>query len=168
MPITDEQHAQFMKRAIELSRASGVVEKTGGCFGAVIVDASTGEVVEEGRNRVLSENDPTWHGEVEAIRRACKKVGSPHLNGCVIYTSAQPCPMCHCACLWARLEKIYFGATYEDVMEYGKFEDADFMGELTKPAAEQGTPCVPLLRDEAVEVWKEYGQLVAAGEVRHY
>ena len=63
------------------------------------------------------------HGEVDAIRRACKAVGSPHLRGCVIYTSAQPCPMCHTACLWARLEAIYYGAKYEDVKKYGRFED---------------------------------------------
>ncbi|KAL4421244.1 hypothetical protein ABPG75_010535 [Micractinium tetrahymenae] len=152
------RHASYMRRAIELSERAGLVERTGGCFGAVVVDSSTGEIIGEGSNHVVANNDPTWHGEMEAIREACRKRGSPHLPGCVVYTSAQPCPMCYTACMWAHIDHVYYGATYEDVMHYGKFEDSDFLGELRKPEGERKIKCEPLLRDEAVEVWKQYAQ----------
>ncbi|EFN53571.1 hypothetical protein CHLNCDRAFT_13956, partial [Chlorella variabilis] len=128
----------------------------GGCFGAVIVDKETGEVVGEGYNKVILHNDPTWHGEMEAIRKACAKRGSPHLPGTVLYTSAQPCPMCSTAIMWARVDHVYYGATYEDVMENGNFEDADFLGELRKPDDQRAIKCEIVCREEAVGVWRKY------------
>ncbi|KAL4421669.1 hypothetical protein ABPG77_001210 [Micractinium sp. CCAP 211/92] len=154
----EERHVAYMRRAIELSEKAGLVERTGGCFGAVVVDTATGEIVGEGSNHVVANNDPTWHGEMEAIREACRKRGSPHLPGCIVYTSAQPCPMCYTACMWAHVEHVYYGATYEDVLQYGKFEDRDFLGELHKPEGERKIKCEPLLREEAVQVWKQYAQ----------
>lgn len=127
-----------------------------GCFGAVVVDTATKEIVGEGYNHVLAHNDPTWHGEMEAIREAGPKLGRPHLTGCVIYTSGEPCPMCMTACMWARLEKVYYAATYSDVKVYGGFEDSDFMAELQKSHEERTPPCEELLRAESVEVWKKY------------
>lgn len=82
----------FMKRAIELSRRASIVEKTGGVFGAVVV--KDGKIIAEGYNQVMKNKDPTWHAEMQAIREACKKLGTPHLERCDLYTSAECCPMC--------------------------------------------------------------------------
>lgn len=130
-----------------------------GCFGAVVVDISTKKIVGEGYNHVIANNDPTWHGEIAAIREAGPKLGRPHLNGCVLYTSGQPCPMCMTACMWAHLDRVYYAATFEDVKIYGGFEDEDFMAELGKPEDQRRVPCFELLREEAVEVWKKYKEL---------
>src|SRR5262245_1801058 len=87
------KHEEFMRRAIANSRTAGVEKRTGGAFGAVIVD-SKGNIVGEGSNHVVSNYDPTWHGEMEAIRNACGKLKVLKLDGCILYTSAEPCPMC--------------------------------------------------------------------------
>ena len=101
--LTPEDHVAFMRRAIALSRAAGLEQRTGGCFGAVVVCSETKKVLGEGQNRVLETNDPTAHGEVVCLRDACSRLGSPHLpKGAVIYTSSQMCPMCHAALLWSR------------------------------------------------------------------
>ncbi|GAB4813024.1 hypothetical protein N2152v2_000070 [Parachlorella kessleri] len=149
-------HETYMRRAIELSEKAGVIEKTGGCFGAVVVDKATGEVLGEGYNHVIANCDPTWHGEMEALRNACKRVGKPHLPGCVVYTSAEPCPMCYTACMWARVDEIYYGATYQDVKE---FEDADFLGELCKANDDRQVKCHQICQAEAVTVWQTYAKL---------
>src|SRR5712675_687889 len=86
-----EKDKGFMRRAIELSEKTSLVDKAGGVFGTVIVDRN-GQILSEGSNRVVAENDPTWHGEIEAIRKACKKVGSFKLTGCTLYSSAECCP----------------------------------------------------------------------------
>eukprot|EP00887_Chlorella_sp_A99_P005094 scaffold25.g5094.t1 len=152
-------HPTFMRRAIELSKKGGITEKTGGCFGACVVDAVTGKIVGEGYNHVVACSDPTWHGEMQAIREACSKRGHYHLHNCVVYTSAEPCPMCYCACMWARVSRVYYAATYSDVKHYGKFEDEDFMGELGRPPTSRVIPCLELLRAEAVEVWKTFAAM---------
>jgi len=113
----------FMRRAIELSELASLIKKTGGVFGAVIV--KDGKIIGEGYNQVIKENDPSWHAEMHAIREACKKIGSPHLTGCVLYTSAEPCPMCLSASYWAHLDHIYYGARVEDALKYGDFQDYD-------------------------------------------
>jgi tRNA(Arg) A34 adenosine deaminase TadA len=93
---------------------------------------------------------------MEAIRAACAKRTSPHLPGCVVYTSAQPCPMCYTACMWARVDHVYYAATYQDVLKYGRFEDSDFLGELQKPEDQRAIKCSKMMQEEAVEVWKQY------------
>lgn len=80
--------------------------------------------------------DPTWHGEVGAIRAAAKSLGNPHLRGCVLYTSSEPCPMCMGACYWARIDKVYYATTTADVKEHGHFED-----EVGEGAWVQGGGC---------------------------
>src|ERR1700733_1590930 len=87
-----EFNPEFMRRAIELSRRASIQEKSGGVFGAVIV--KDGKIIAEGYNQVKKQNDPTWHAEMQAIREACKKLGRPHLEDCVMYTSGESCPMC--------------------------------------------------------------------------
>ncbi len=153
----DKSHDKFMRRAIELSERASIIEKSGGVFGAVIVKDN--EIIGEGYNQVIRHNDPTWHGEMEAIRDACKKLKSPHLNGCVMYTSAECCPMCLCAAYWARLDKIYYGATIEDSKKYGDFDDVDFLAEIRKDPKDRKIQFVELLRDEAVVVWKRFSKM---------
>jgi len=119
---------KFMRRAIELSEIAGITKKTGGVFGAVVV--KNGKIIGEGYNEVVKNNDPICHAEIEAIRQACKQVKSPHLEGAVIYTSAEPCPMCYAACCWAHLDHVFFGATIEDAKKYGDFDDVDYYAEI--------------------------------------
>ena len=102
-----------MDRAIELSAIS-----SGGPFGAVVIDKN-GKIIGEGHNEVTVNNDPTAHAEMVAIRRACKNISNFNLEGCIIYTSCEPCPMCLSACYWARLDKIYYANTREDAANIG-------------------------------------------------
>lgn len=150
---------KFMRRAIELSEIAGIKQKTGGVFGSVIV--KNNEIIAQGYNQVLKRNDPTWHGEMEAIRNACQKLQSPHLEGCVLYTSAEPCPMCMATAYWARLDQIFYAATTTDALKYGGFEDEDFYKELAKNPMDRKIKCVEVapLREEAVKVWKVYSQM---------
>lgn len=153
----DKSHDKFMRRAIELSERASIIEKSGGVFGAVIVKDN--EIIGEGYNQVIRHNDPTWHGEMEAIRNACKKLKSPHLDGCVMYTSAECCPMCLCAAYWAHLDKIYYGATIEDSKKYGDFDDVDFLAEIRKDPKDRKIQFVELLRGEAVVIWKRFSEM---------
>ena len=149
-----EDDRRFMRRAIDLSEKTALVDSAGGAFGAVIVQA--GEIIGEGANRVVAENDPTWHGEMQAIRNACRKVGSFKLEGATLYTSAEPCPMCAAAAYWAGIARIFYAASCEDALEYGDFDDTMIYGELAKPVAERAIPARQIMREEAVEVWKKY------------
>ena len=101
----------------------GISQNHGGPFGSVIV--KDGEIIARGHNRVLAGNDPTCHGEVDAIRTACAKLGTFDLSGCTIYTTGEPCHMCLCACMWANIEKIYYGCTIGDNGRIG-FRDDKF------------------------------------------
>jgi tRNA(Arg) A34 adenosine deaminase TadA len=145
---------QFMRHAIELSRRTSLIDGAGGVFGCVIV--KDGKVIAEGANRVVAENDPTWHGEMEAIRKACKALNSFKLTGCVLYTSAEPCPMCAAASYWAGIEQIFYAATVADALKYGGFDDSMIFEELAKPTTTRSIPATQLLQEEAVEVWKLY------------
>jgi tRNA(Arg) A34 adenosine deaminase TadA len=149
-----EDDKKFMTRAIALSEKTSIIDSAGGVFGTVIV--RNGEIIGEGANRVVAENDPTWHGEIEAIRNACKKAGSFKLSGAVLYTSAEPCPMCMAAAYWAGIEKVYYASTNADAFEYGDFDDTMIYGELRKPISERSIECVQIMQPEAVEVWKKY------------
>jgi tRNA(Arg) A34 adenosine deaminase TadA len=150
-----EQDQKFMRRAIELSAETSLIKKAGGVFGTVIVDKD-GNILAEGANRVVAENDPTWHGEMEAIRKACKKVGSFKLKGCTLYSSAECCPMCAAAAYWAGIEKIFYAATVGDALEYGNFDDSMIYAELKRPTTQRSIPAEQIMREEAVEVWKRY------------
>ena len=89
----------------------------GGPFGACIV--KDGEVIAVASNTVLHDNDPTAHAEINAIRQACKKLGTYDLKGCVLYTTAYPCPMCLSAIIWANIDTVYYGCTAKDAEEIG-------------------------------------------------
>lgn len=151
------KHKEFMKRAIELSRRASIIEKTGGVFGAVVV--KDGKIIGEGYNQVIKTNDPTWHAEMQAIREACKKLGTPHLEGCDIYTSAECCPMCLATAYWAHIRNIYYGATTGDALKYGDFADIDILDEVRKEPDQRRIKFIQIMRPEAVEVWKEFHDL---------
>ena len=135
----------FLRRAIGLA-SQNVLSGRGGPFAALIV--RNGQIVAEGANSVTSTNDPTAHGEVNAIRNACASLGTFSLAGCEIYTSCEPCPMCLAAIYWARLGAIYFGSNQQDAAQAG-FDDAYLYDEFRKDSANRSIPCVQMLRDEA-------------------
>ena len=105
------EEKKFMQIAIQEAE-EGIRLGHGGPFGTAIV--KDGELVASGHNHVLSNNDPTCHGEVDAIRKACQKLGTFDLSGCELYTTGEPCHMCLCACMWANISKIYYGCTIAD------------------------------------------------------
>lgn len=107
----------------------GINNKHGGPFGTVIV--KDGKIIGRGHNRVLVDHDPTCHGEVAAIRDACKNISSHDLSGCDLYTTAAPCPMCKGAILWANISKVYYGCTIEDTDKIG-FRDQVFYDNWNK------------------------------------
>lgn len=138
-----------MRRAIELSINS--VKEGGGPFGAVI--ARDGEIVAEGNNRVTINNDPTAHAEVNTIRNACAKLGVYDLEGCEIYTSCEPCPMCLGAIYWAHLDKIYYANDRKDAAKIG-FDDDFIYKEIALSPYRRQKPSEILLRDEAIKAFK--------------
>lgn len=146
-----------MKRAIELSRFAGIETRSGGVFGAVIVRGD--EIISEGWNRVIGENDATCHAEMDAIRKAGKKLGQPLLEDCVLYTSSFCCPMCLCGAYWAHIKEIYYAATVEDALKYGDFADLDYYEEMKKGIQDRKIKCSEFMRAEAVAVWKEFSQM---------
>jgi guanine deaminase len=143
--MEDKVHEKFMKIAIELSEYN-VAQGQGGPFGAVIV--KDGMIISRSANKVVASNDPTAHAEVLAIRTACQELETFNLEGCVIYTSCEPCPMCLGAIYWARLDKIYYANNKADAAAIG-FDDQFIYEELDKKMEERKLPIVQLLRDEA-------------------
>ena len=144
---------KFMKRAIELSIES--VNKGGGPFGCVIVKNE--KIVAEGLNKVTLTNDPTAHGEIVAIRDACKKLNNFDLNGSELYSSCEPCPMCLSAIYWARINKIYYANTREDARKID-FDDSLIYSELQKNIDKRKISMTQIMRDEALkafELWDE-------------
>lgn len=154
---TKGPNPEFMKKAIDLSERASIKEKTGGVFGAVIV--KDGKIISEGYNQVIKYNDPTWHAEMQAIREACKKLGTPHLDGCILYTSAECCPMCLSAAYWAHIKHIYYGATVEDSLKYGDFQDVDILSELRKDPNNRRIKFTEFMRPEAVKIWKKFSEM---------
>ena len=138
-----------MKRAIELSLES--VNKGGGPFGCVIVKDE--KIVSEGSNKVTSTNDPTAHGEIVAIREACKKLNNFSLNQCELYSTCEPCPMCLSAIYWARIKKIYYGNTREDARKID-FDDSLIYTELQKSIDKRKIPMIQILRNEAFKAFE--------------
>lgn len=100
----------------------GIEAGDGGPFGSVVV--KDGKIVGSGHNRVLAKNDPTCHGEMEAIRDACRALGTHDLSGCTLYTTAEPCPMCLGAIMWSNIDAVYYGCTREDSERIGFRDDA--------------------------------------------
>ena len=146
------KNEQFMQMAIDLSEYN-VKQGLGGPFGAVIV--KDGMVVARSANKVVPTNDPTAHAEVSVIRMACQELGTFNLEGCEIYTSCEPCPMCLGAIYWARISKIYYANTKADAAAIG-FDDHFIYDELDLPIDERKLPVVELLRDEALVAFRAW------------
>ena len=140
---------EFMKRAIELSIKS--VNTGGGPFGCVIV--KDGKIVAEGSNKVTSTNDPTAHGEIVAIRDACKKLNDFNLQGSELYSTCEPCPMCLSAIYWARINKIYYANTRDDARKID-FDDSLIYSEFKKNINERKIPMIQTMRNEALEAFQ--------------
>lgn len=136
---------EFLRRAIALAREN-VLAGNGGPFAALIV--RDGEVIAEAANSVTSTNDPSAHGEINAIRKACTALGTFTLAGCEIYSSCEPCPMCLAAIYWARLSAIYFGCDQQQAAKAG-FDDAFLYQEIRKPIPERSIPSTQLLPEES-------------------
>lgn len=145
-----EAQSEFMQIAIQEAR-EGISNGDGGPFGTAIV--RDGVLIASGHNHVLAYNDPTCHGEVDAIRKACKRLGTFDLTGCELYTTGEPCHMCLCACMWANISRIYYGCTIADNEIIGfrdnKFDQifggrdklGDYMTEIDREA------CLRLFQD---------------------
>ncbi len=147
-----EEEKKFMREAIRLS-LENVTSGIGGPFGAVVV--KDGKIIASGVNEVTNANDPTAHAEVVAIRKACEKLGSFQLDGCEIYCSCEPCPMCLGAIYWARPAKIYYANTKKDAAEIN-FDDDFIYHELDLSVSERKLPTVQLLREEALIAFQKW------------
>ena len=138
-----------MQRAIELSVEN--VNKGGGPFGSVIVKDN--KIIAEGSNKVTPTNDPTAHAEIVAIREACKKLNNFNLNGCELYSTCEPCPMCLSAIYWARIGKIYYANTRKDAQKID-FDDSLIYSEFQKNIDKRKIPMIQIMRNEALKAFE--------------
>ena len=144
---------KFMEMAIKEAR-EGIHKGHGGPFGSVIV--KDGVVVAKGHNHVVKNNDPTSHGEIDAIRKAGKALGTFDLSGCDIYTTGEPCPMCACAIMWSNINKVYYGCTIEDNARIG-FRDEKFMNVFKMDHRPENYE--EMDRDECLNLFEEYNSI---------
>jgi tRNA(Arg) A34 adenosine deaminase TadA len=142
----------FMHEAIRLS-VEKMREGRGGPFGAVIV--KDGQIISRGWNQVTTANDPTAHAEVVAIREACRKLGTFRLDGCELYASCEPCPMCLSAICWARLDRLFFAATRQDAAAAG-FDDELLYREIPLSFDRRRLATQQLLREQALPAFAEW------------
>jgi guanine deaminase len=147
-----DRDLEYMREAIRLMRKAGLVEKTGGPFGAVIV--KDGKVIAASGNSVVRDLDPTAHAEMNAIRQACRNVGSFNLSGAVLYTSCECCPMCYAAAYWARISKIFYAASWRDCVDL--FDDFAIDADMARPYPKRLLSPQQILQDEALKVWEEF------------
>ena len=145
---------KYMEIANENAKKA-IEKKQGGPFGAVIIDKN-GNIISNGNNKVLLNNDPTAHAEIIAIRNACEKLETYDLNGCVLYTSCEPCPMCLSAAIWANIKKIYYGCTKEDANSIG-FRD-DIIYDFLKGENKSLVDLENIDRDEFIKVFEKYNK----------
>ena len=140
---------KFMLRAITLSIES--VKTGGGPFGSVLV--KNDKIISEGFNKVTTTNDPTAHGEIVAIREACKKLNNFNLNGSELYSSCEPCPMCLSAIYWARIDKVYYANTRKDAQKID-FDDSLIYSEFQKNIDKRKIPMIQMMRNEALKAFE--------------
>ena len=143
---------KFMQEAIALSR-NGIMNNEGGPFGCVIVKDD--RIIGKGNNRVISDNDPTAHAEVVAIRDACKNLNSFQLEDCEIYTSCEPCPMCLGAIYWARIKMVYYANNRKDAAGIG-FDDSMIYDEIGMDLNNRKIPIIGLRKEEALKIFEEW------------
>lgn len=143
---------EIMARAIEMGR-SGINEKGARPFAALIV--KQGEIVGEGRSQQRAANDPTAHGEIVAIRDACKRLGTIDLSGCELYTTCEPCLLCVSAIWWAKISRMYYAHSQEDCERIG-FSTKALVDEVTRPLASRKLPAKRILAKEAEVLFQEW------------
>ena len=141
-----------MHEAIRLS-VEKMREGRGGPFGAVI--AKDGQIISRGWNEVTTANDPTAHAEIVAVREACRRLGTFRLDGCELYASCEPCPMCLSAIYWARIDRLFFAATRQDAAAAG-FDDEILYREIPLPFDQRKLPIRQLLREQALPAFAEW------------
>lgn len=143
---------RLLHLAIHLAREH-MLAGAGGPFGAVI--ARGGDILATGWNQVTSTNDPTAHAEIVAIRGAAQTLGHFSLEGCVLYTSCEPCPMCLAAAYWARVDRVFFAANRQDAAD-GGFDDDFLYRELIRPIEERSLPMVQYFDVEGAAVFQDW------------
>lgn len=146
------EQEQFMKEAIRLA-AMNMQNGHGGPFGCVIV--KDGKIIASAFNEVLKNNDPTAHAEIVAIRRACTHLNTYQLDGCDIYTSCEPCPMCLGAIYWSRPSKVYYAASRVDAAKAG-FDDNHIYDEFNLPLPDRNIPFEQLMREDVIKVFDKW------------
>lgn len=147
---------KYMKVAKELSE-NNLETNVGGPFGACVV--KNGEIIGKGSNHVLSNNDPTAHAEIMAIREACKNINSYDLSGCELYTSCYPCPMCLSAIIWSNIKKVYYGNTKEDAANIGFRDDFiyDYINKMTGNKNNNETLQLEIMdREETIKTFNKF------------
>ena len=144
-----DNNSKFILRAIELSIESA--KTVGGPFGSIIVKDN--QIISEGNNQVTSTNDPTAHGEIVAIREACKKLNTFNLAGCDLYSSCEPCPMCLSAIYWSHIDKIFYANTRDDAKNID-FDDSLIYEEINKDKNNRKIQMIQIHREEALEAFK--------------
>jgi guanine deaminase len=152
--VTD-QDREYMAMALKQMRQAGVVDKTGGPFGAVVV--LDGKILATAGNSVMRDKDPSAHAEVNAMREACRKVGSPHIDGAVLYSSCEPCPMCYSTAYWARVGKIFYAASWADYADL--FDDGNIAKDMSLPYEERQVALQQIMQPDAQKVWAEFRQM---------
>jgi guanine deaminase len=149
------KHEQFMRRAIANSRTAARATHPGGATGAVVVDCA-GQIVADGHNQVVANHDPTWHGEIAAIRSACARLKVQKLEGCTLYTSSEPCPMCLATAYWAGLDGIVYGARIAETGNDDGSDAAFIYEQLARPTGGRSIPEVQLLEDDTLTFVKDH------------
>ena len=144
----------YMEEAVSIA-IKGMNANEGGPFGCIVV--KDGKIIGKGNNKVTSTNDPTAHAEIIAIRDACKQLNSFQLDGCIIYTSCEPCPMCLGAIYWARPDKVYYAGNQKDAANVG-FDDAFIYKEIELPYDKRSIPFKQISRELAVDVFKKWSE----------
>lgn len=143
----------FMDEALK-EAYNGINNNEGGPFGCVIV--KNGKIIGRGHNRVLLNKDPTCHGEMEAIRNACKNISSHDLSDCELYTTAEPCPMCLGGILWSNIKKVYYGCNINDTDKIG-FRDENFYNNFQN----RQSICEEFDREKCLKLFDDYNNLNA-------
>ena len=150
----DGYDPQFMEKAIQLAKEN-VKSGKGGPFGAIVV--KDGQIIAEAINEVTPRNDPTAHAEVVAIRQACRDLKTYQLEGCEIYSSCEPCPMCLGAIYWARPDRVYYAGTRKDAAASG-FDDDFIYQEMELPPEKREIPFINIMRNKALEAFKDWDE----------
>lgn len=152
--MSDREEITFMQEAIQIS-VTNVAEGKGGPFGAIVV--KDGKIIARGANSVTATNDPTAHAEIIAIRNACNSLKTFQLDGCDIYTSCEPCPMCLGAIYWARPARLFYASSKEDAAAV-QFDDQFIYEEIAKPITERQLFTKQLLRNEGLEAFVKWSE----------